>query len=206
MCDLPHKKLFIFVLVMDWLIRLLTGKMISPLPAEYDLQNSQAKDLASWMQSHGHQFNEGFVDQTPQKSKKIQRSAPQVMAAETTPTPTQVPVPTPTLLPDAPENPYMSLLKRYFPVDQVNNASNVMFKESGFRPNATNVNSNGTTDYGLFQINSVHSPDIQKQGMTLQDMLDAAKNIQYAAQIYKQQGWNPWYGADSLGLTSRSNR
>lgn len=136
---------------------------------------------------------------------------PRVLGAQTTPTatptatPTQPPVPTPTLLPGAPENPYMDLLKQYFPPEEVNNASNVMFNESGFRPDALGHNDGGTTDYGLFQINDYwQRHNLAKKGLSLEDLLDAATNIKYAAEMQAQQGWEPWYGADSLGLTSRS--
>jgi Lysozyme like domain len=37
--------------------------------------------------------------------------------------------------------------------------------ESGFNPNATNKNKDGSTDYGLFQINSVHAAELAKAGL-----------------------------------------
>jgi hypothetical protein len=163
----------------------------SPLPANDGLGLLKAEVPQATIPQKGLRFEDvlGAV------AKPVQAQAP-------TPVP---PVPTPTLLPDAPPNPYYDLLPQYFPNEQVNNASNVMFKESGFRPDAVNLNDDGSRDYGLFQINSVHEQDLKNKGMTLQDMLDVVKNIQYAAEMQKAQGWEPWYGADSLGLTSRSN-
>ena len=49
-------------------------------------------------------------------------------------------------------------------------------------------NSNGTYDYGLFQINEIHAPS---KG-TVEDFKDCDKNIKVALQIFKKQGWSPW--------------
>jgi len=118
-----------------------------------------------------------------------------------TPTPTPEPYPTPTLLPNAPENPYMDLLKQYFPPDQVNNASNIMFRESSYNHRTIHENPGGTKDYGLFQVNDKwQSQNLAKQGYTIEDMLDAVKAIQFAAWLQSQQGWNPWATAEGLGL------
>jgi cell wall-associated NlpC family hydrolase len=62
--------------------------------------------------------------------------------------------------------------------------------ESGGNPNAINTaNRNGTTDTGLFQINSVHSN--WTKGMNLYDPLQNAKA---AYKIYTDAGksWSPW--------------
>lgn len=65
---------------------------------------------------------------------------------------------------------------------------NIARCESGFRPTATNHNTNGTVDQGVFQINSVHN---------MPSMDNAVANISYAYVIYKQQGVNPWYSSRS---------
>lgn len=49
-------------------------------------------------------------------------------------------------------------------------------------------NSNGTYDYGLFQINEIHAPS---KG-SIEDFKDCDKNIKVALQIFKKQGWTPW--------------
>lgn len=119
------------------------------------------------------------------------------------------PIPTPTLIPNAPANPHMELLKRYWPSEEVNNASNVMFGESGFKPDAIGQNTDDVSskDYGLFQINDYwQRHNLAKKGLTPEDLLDPEKNVQYAYDMWKEQGWEPWYSGDKLGLTSRSKR
>lgn len=56
--------------------------------------------------------------------------------------------------------------------------------ENGTRQcNRIHVNKNGTLDYGVFQVNSIH-------GST--ELLDCRKNIEVAYQIFKKSGWSPW--------------
>lgn len=55
--------------------------------------------------------------------------------------------------------------------------------ESGYRTNAMNVNTNGTVDQGVFQVNSIHK---------IPEMFDATANIAYAYSLYLQQGTTPW--------------
>lgn len=57
--------------------------------------------------------------------------------------------------------------------------------ESGLRADATNRNSNGSTDTGIFQINSIHGYEAQK-------LTDVAFNIQCAKEILKKQGLTAW--------------
>lgn len=65
----------------------------------------------------------------------------------------------------------------------------VAMAESGGNPTATNRNSNGSTDYGLFQINSIHA-NILKSG-TWSNPVD---NARMALQVYREAGnkWSPW--------------
>lgn len=61
--------------------------------------------------------------------------------------------------------------------------------ENGTRAcDRTNWNTNRTTDYGVFMINSVHL----NKGWKLADLIDCHRNIDYAYQIYQAQGWTPW--------------
>jgi len=57
--------------------------------------------------------------------------------------------------------------------------------ESNLDPNATNVNTNGSTDIGLFQINSIHGEDELS-------LFDVDKNIAVARKIYDKQGLSAW--------------
>jgi hypothetical protein len=59
--------------------------------------------------------------------------------------------------------------------------------ESRMNIKAYNFNKNGTGDYSVFQINSVH---IKKYGE--QFMHDWKENVRVAEKIYAKQGWNPW--------------
>lgn len=62
--------------------------------------------------------------------------------------------------------------------------------ESGLNPNAHNPrNTNGTTDGGLFQINSVHDKRLEAMGLDKYDPEDAAK---FARMLYDEEGWRPW--------------
>ena len=62
--------------------------------------------------------------------------------------------------------------------------------ENGTRqPDRFNVNTNGTIDIGIFQINSVH---FKREGCSLAEIVDAYKNVDCAYQIWQEQGWNPW--------------
>ena len=68
---------------------------------------------------------------------------------------------------------------------------NVMTAESSGIPSAINVNRNGSTDYGLFQINSVHVPELIKAGIITKpdDLFTPEKNVAAAKFLYdrKQQ-------------------
>jgi hypothetical protein len=59
--------------------------------------------------------------------------------------------------------------------------------ESHLNINAYNYNTNGTGDYGLFQINSIHT---ERYGVKF--MHDWKANIDVAFDLYKSQGWSPW--------------
>jgi len=50
-------------------------------------------------------------------------------------------------------------------------------------------NSNGTLDWGYFQINTVH---LQRPGVNLRDLLDCKANIDFAYQLYLERGFDPW--------------
>ncbi len=51
-------------------------------------------------------------------------------------------------------------------------------------------NSDGTLDWGYFQINTVH---LRRPGVNLRDLLDCKANIDFAYQIYSEQdGFKAW--------------
>lgn len=64
----------------------------------------------------------------------------------------------------------------------------VALAESGGNPTATNHNSNGSTDYGLFQINSVHADLLSKHNWQ-----DPTDNARMALAISAHgNNWTPW--------------
>ena len=59
--------------------------------------------------------------------------------------------------------------------------------ESHWNTKAYNFNTNGSGDYSIFQINSVH---IRRYGTKF--MTDWRENVRVAFDLYKHQGWSPW--------------
>lgn len=54
---------------------------------------------------------------------------------------------------------------------------------------AYHYNSDGSLDWGYFQINSIH---ISRRGVNLRDLLDCKANIDFAYQLYSEEGFRPW--------------
>lgn len=80
------------------------------------------------------------------------------------------------------------------PVSVLNDALNVAYCESRYKKSAYNYNTNGTGDYSIFQINSVHTK-------TYGDgyYYNYVENIKVAHQIYKSHGnWSAWVCAKYL--------
>jgi hypothetical protein len=51
-------------------------------------------------------------------------------------------------------------------------------------------NSDGTLDWGYFQINTVH---LKRPGLNLRDLLDCKANIDFAVQLFREKGgFTPW--------------
>jgi soluble lytic murein transglycosylase-like protein len=59
--------------------------------------------------------------------------------------------------------------------------------ESRMRANATNVNTNGSTDMGMMQINSIHLPELKRYGVKATDLYDGCKNVYTGAWILRKQ-------------------
>ena len=81
-----------------------------------------------------------------------------------------------------------AIKKAGFPQSEWDTALKVATAESGLNPRAVNnKNKNGTSDYGLFQINSIHKP-------TAQEKVDPYANARRAYRIWKDAGgkWTPW--------------
>jgi len=50
-------------------------------------------------------------------------------------------------------------------------------------------NTDGTLDWGYFQINTVH---LKRPGINLRALLDCRANIDFAYQLYTERGFQPW--------------
>jgi len=72
--------------------------------------------------------------------------------------------------------------------------------ESSFNCDATNKNTDGSTDYGLMQINSYYwcSGDPKSKynscGTTCSSLFNCQTNTNCAYTVWKQQGYTAWYG------------
>lgn len=66
--------------------------------------------------------------------------------------------------------------------------------ESSFYERASNRNRNGSTDRGLFQINSIHVGSMPGCPSSSSSLNDARTNTRCAYAIYRAQGLNAWYG------------
>jgi hypothetical protein len=68
-------------------------------------------------------------------------------------------------------------------------ALSIVAAESSFKEEAINVNTNGTVDFGCWQVNSIHL----KKGILIKDLLDCQKATDWIYDnLYKTQGWTPW--------------
>lgn len=86
-------------------------------------------------------------------------------------------------------------INRYWPGDK-SQAIAVASAESGLRAGATNHNTDGSTDYGCYQVNSIHR---NRVAGNLNALYDAQTNVQVAYAIYSEQGWCPWVAARKIG-------
>ncbi len=66
--------------------------------------------------------------------------------------------------------------------------------ESNFVIKAKNISKNGSSDYGLMQINSIHEPTLKAKNLSLDDLYRPDINIQMGAMILRnclnKHGWD----------------
>jgi hypothetical protein len=76
-----------------------------------------------------------------------------------------------------------------FPASEIATATAVAFAESGGNTDAINRNTNGSTDHGLWQINTIHG-SLLNQG----DRNNPADNAKMAYTVWQRAGgkWTPW--------------
>ncbi len=92
------------------------------------------------------------------------------------------------------------LRKAGFPESSIGTMVCIAKYESGFNCDATNKNTDGSTDYGEFQINSYWwcSGDAKSKyngcGTSCSSLFNCQSNANCAYTVWKQQGYNAWYG------------
>lgn len=62
----------------------------------------------------------------------------------------------------------------------------IAWQESQNCPDALHKNTNGSTDYGIMQINSIHLPMLSRYGISSHTLMDPCKNIYIAAWHLRQ--------------------
>jgi len=63
----------------------------------------------------------------------------------------------------------------------------IAWQESRNRPAALNKNTNGSVDYGLMQINSIHLPTLSRYGIGRDTLMEPCKNVYIAAWHLRQK-------------------
>lgn len=63
----------------------------------------------------------------------------------------------------------------------------IAWQESHNRPDAQHKNANGSTDYGLMQINSIHLPTLAQYGISSGTLMEPCKNVYIAAWHLRQK-------------------
>ena len=71
--------------------------------------------------------------------------------------------------------------------------------ESGHNPQAINRNANGTYDYGLMQINSIHLKRLAQWGITQNNILDPKVNIYAASWLLNEHIKNHGFTLQAIG-------
>lgn len=77
--------------------------------------------------------------------------------------------------------------------------------ESKMNPNAININSNGTYDVGIMQINSSWFKKLSSVGIQRGELLEGCKNIQVGAWILSQNIKKYGLSLDAIGRYNSSN-
>ncbi|CAB3764320.1 lytic transglycosylase domain-containing protein [Paraburkholderia humisilvae] len=63
----------------------------------------------------------------------------------------------------------------------------IAWQESHYHGDARNLNTNGSVDYGLMQINTVHLPALSRYGIGKDALMSPCKNVYIAAWLLRQQ-------------------
>ncbi|MDD5716923.1 MAG: lytic transglycosylase domain-containing protein [Sulfuricurvum sp.] len=71
--------------------------------------------------------------------------------------------------------------------------------ESSLNPNAINRNPNGTVDYGLMQINSIHLKRLSRWGITKNNILDPKINIYAGSWLLSEHIHKHGFNFEAIG-------
>ncbi len=105
----------------------------------------------------------------------------------------------------------LTLVRAHFPADQVGNAMAVSRCESGHGNRVSKPNTNGTRDFGVFQINDggTLQAALRAVGVSSSSIADAREkalkpelNVRMARAIWDSRGWQPWTCAAKLEIVS----
>lgn len=105
----------------------------------------------------------------------------------------------------------LKYVRTYFPADQVGNAMAVARCESGLSNVVGSVNSNGTRDFGVFQINDGGTLQAALRGVGIEyssisearkKALNPATNVRLARAIWDSRGWQPWVCAAKVKVVA----
>lgn len=105
----------------------------------------------------------------------------------------------------------LELVRQYFPASEVGNAMAVARCESGHANRVSQPNSNGSRDFGVFQINdggtlqaALRSIGVKTDSISdaRQKALNAKLNVQMARAIWGSRGWQPWVCASKLKIVA----
>ena len=105
----------------------------------------------------------------------------------------------------------LNLVRANFPAGQVGNAMAVSRCESGHANRVSKPNTNGSRDFGVFQINDAGTLQaaLRAVGVSFSSITDARKkalnpavNVRMARAIWDSRGWQPWTCAAKLKIVS----
>lgn len=105
----------------------------------------------------------------------------------------------------------LALVRQHFPASQVGNAMAVSRCESGHSNAIGALNTNGTRDWGVFQLNDGGTLQgaLRRLGVPFtsteeaqQLALDAQINVRAARIIFDDRGWAPWVCAYKVGIVA----
>ena len=92
------------------------------------------------------------------------------------------------------------LKKAGFPSNTWGTMTCISKYESSWNCKANNKNTDGSTDYGLFEINSYYwcsgdpTSKYNECNVPCTSLYDCQKNTDCAYKVYREQGYNAWYG------------